>query len=389
MIKIFRNGLYYGAIPFVLAASPASAQLIIGAEAHVQAASNPLLLTGGDKGAIMGEISVKPEFKTESATGDSFDLAGILTERRYSRLYSHYVLGSVRATGEVRHDEHFTAKATAVYLRDIAGDTLIDNVDGLVSPQSVRNSWRGELSATWRPNARTMILPLISAERSTYDMKSLLPITALLQNTTSARAEVSLRRLLTETTWLGIRPVADLSRTNGQPSLHRLALFGTLNKRFSSTINMEVNAGAEHVDGANATNLIPRRKPATSFSGSFSLCHAGETANSCLTASLGSEVSAIYGFQRRKAVGANLSKRLDERRTITAELDYQRISAPKNVALSRDLDAASARLSLDWRLSRNATASGELQYARRTVDTGDKPQSGYVGVRFRWQPRVR
>lgn len=389
MIRVPRDGFFAGALPFALVASPASAQLSLGAEARIQAASNPLLLTGKDLDAFLAEISVKPEFKTESPTGDTLDVAGVLTARSYSRLYSNYLLGSVRATGEIRRNERLTAKASAAYVRDLAGDTLIADVDGLVAPQSIRNNWQAELGATWRPNARTMILPLVSAERSTFESKVKLPGGTLLRNTSSARAEVSFRRSFTANTWVGLRPVADLSRTAGQPDLHRIALFGTVNKRLSSTVDLEIQAGAEHVDGANATNFGPARRAATSFSGSVSLCRTGETTNSCLTGSIGSEVSALYGFQRRKAVGANISKRLDERWTITAAVDYQRISAPRNFVLFRDVDGASARAALDWRLTRRATLTGELQYARRSVDTGDKPQSGYAGIRFRWQPQTR
>lgn len=389
MMKVSRDGWLASAMPLALAASPAGAQLVIGAEARVQAASNPLLLTGGDKDAFMGEISVKPEFKTESATGDTFDVAGVLTGRSYSRLYNNYLLGSVRATGEVRRNERFTVKASAAYIRDIAGDTLITNVDGLVSPQSVRNNWQAELGATWRPNARTMILPLVTAERSTFDSKALLVGGTRLRNTSSARAEIGFRRRITANTWIGIRPVADLSRTGGQPDLHRVALFGTVNKRFSTTVDLEVQAGIEHVDGAGASDFGPPRRAVTAFSGSFSLCRTGETTNACLTGAIESEVSALYGFQRRKAVGVNVSKRLDERRTITAALDYQRISAPRNFVLFRDVDGASARLALDWRLTRRVTLTGELQYARRTVETGDKPQSGYAGLRLLWQPNLR
>jgi hypothetical protein len=389
MSRLTRDGLFFGTLPFALAASPASAQITIGADAHVQAASNPLLLAGPDKDAIMGEISVKPEFKTISATGNSLDLAGVLTERHYSRLYNNYVLGNVRATGELRDNERLSVQASAGYLRDVAGDTLTSNVDGLVSPQSVRNDWQGQFSATWRPNARTMILPLISGERTTYDSNSSLPSSNFLQNTTSASAEIGFRYRLTANSWLGVRPVADFSKTRTQPSLHRLALFGTLNRTFSRTVTLVVEAGVEHVDGADATLLIPPRKAATSFSGSFSLCRAGQTENACLKASVGSEVSAIYGFQRREAVGVNLSKRLDERRTVTAVLDYQRISAPTGISRLRDVDAASARLTLDWRITRAATISAEVQYARATIDSGDRPRSGYVGLRFRWQPRLR
>jgi hypothetical protein len=363
---------------------PAGAQLVLGAEARAQAASNPLLLPGPDRDALLAEVSVRPEYRTTSETGDRLDVAGVLTARTFSRLYRDYLLGSLRATGTWRDSERLTATATAGYLRDLAGDTLATSVEAALAPQSVRNVWQAGANLTWRPDARTMVKPLIDAERADYSDS------VVLRDTGSARIEVAVMRLLSARTWVGVRPLMVVSRTGGQPDLHRVAAFASLDAQLAPHWHLQADVGPEHVDGAPATALTARRHPATAFSGSLALCREQSRSTLCLNASLGSDISALAGFQRRLAAGVALNRRADERWTVVAQADYQRLQAAEATIaiLARDLTAAAVLLRLDWRASRQATVSGEISYAQRSTEIGSKPRSTYAGIRLRWEPRL-
>jgi hypothetical protein len=368
------------------ASDPASAQLTMGAEARVQAASNPLLLPGDDRDAILAEASVRPRYRTISATGDVLEVAGVLTGRTFSRLYRDYLLGSLRGSGTLRDSERLSASASVGYVRDLAGDAIAASVAAAIAPQSVRNLWQTAADLTWRPDARTTIRPAIAAERATFSDS------VLLRDTGSARLEIALLRLLSAQTWVGVRPLATVSRTAGQPGLTRAAGFAVLDSQLSPTVHLRAEAGMEHVDAAPATALLARRPAATAVAGSIDLCQRRARTDLCALASLGSEVSALTGFQRRLAGGLTLSHRIDERWTLVAQADYQRIAAPRGAAAAipvRDLDALAALLRFDRRTGPATTLSGELSYAQRGTGAGSTPRSLYAGVRFRWEPRVR
>jgi len=365
------------------AAFPVGAQVILGGEGRVAIDTNPLLLSGKKNDAIITEITANPEFKTESATGNTLDLAGVLIGRHYSRRYDDYVLGSVRATGTLRDSERLSVTASASYLRDLAGDAVATNIDGLIAPQTVRNVWQGDATATWRPNARTMIVPTGSFEHASYEDSP------LLQNTNSGRVEVALLHKTTAHTWVGVRPVLTTSQGGGQPSLIRSAVFATIKQTLTAFWTFSADAGVEHVDGTRPVpGFASAGRQRTAPSGSLDVCRTTERTNACLTASLGSDVSALFGFQRRKAVGARVTRQLDERRTVTAAVDYQRFTAPEGLLRARELDAASARLDLEWRLNRTLTLAGELQYRRRAIGIGETPEAGYAGIRLRLRPRL-
>lgn len=369
-----------------LAGDPASAQLTMGADARVQAASNPLLLPGDERGAILAEASVRPRYRSVSATGDVLEIAGVLTGRTFSRLYRDYVLGSLRGDGTLRDSERLSASASVGYVRDLAGDAIATSVEAAIAPQSVRNLWQTAADLTWRPDARTTIRPAIAAERATFTDS------VLLRDTGSARVEITLLRLLTAQTWVGVRPLATVSRTAGQPGLTRAAGFATLDSQLSPTVHLRAEAGVEHVGGAPATALLARRRAATAVAGSIDLCRRRARTEMCGLASLGSEVSALTGFQRRLAGALTLSHRIDEHWTFAAQADYQRIAAPQGAGaaiLVGDLDALAALVRLDRRTGPATTLSGEISYAQRSIGAGSTPRSLYAGVRFRWEPRVR
>lgn len=362
------------------------AQLVMGADARIQAASDPLLLGGKNRDAFLGEITLRPEYRIENNTGDSLNLAAEITGRKYSRLYSDYLLGAVRATGEVRSSEFLSARATAAYTRSLAGDTLTTAIDGLVSPQSIRNSLRGDAGATWQPNARTTIAPSAFVERSTYENGIRLP------DTTTAELSIPAMRAISERTRIGIRPVASLSRSGGQPTTHRFAGFATVDTALSQTVNLVAEAGVEHVDGTwmGIDTPVPfARKPATAFSGMARLCHMGERNDACLNAALGADISPLYGFQRRFSTGASLSRKLDTRRKLSGQIDYQRVWAPAGLASDGPLDSLSAKVEMEWTLTEHIALAADLQYARRaTLDAGT-PDSFFAGFRFRWTPTLR
>jgi len=358
---------------------------IVGGEGRVLAASNPLLLPSGRRAAILAEASLRPQLTLSSDTGDSLALDGVFTGRTYSRRYGHYLLGGARALGTIRSNERLTITAATAFQRDITVDTLATSVDALVDPTSIRNSWRGEAAVDWRPDARTVILPSITAERSTYG-RSL-----VLQNTKSASFGLAVRRRLDEVTELGIRAITTLSRVAAQPNLNRLALFATIDRRLTDAWRLEAEIGMERIGAVRSDDagVFSDRPAQTAMSGRVRLCREGGLLDACLTARRGSEVSAIDGFQRRSAASLSATRRIDARSAISTEFEYERIAGSNGSTFRRSLDAQRAIVRYERRLNERLTLSGEVEFLRRQLGIGSTPRSAFAGVRLRWESRRR
>jgi hypothetical protein len=366
------------------ASTLSDAQTTVGIDASAKFASNPLLEPGRDNAAMVFEISVLPEFKDVDSRGNSIDLAGVATLREYSRRYSRAVLGSFTATREFRQSERFSGKASLGVTRDLVGDTPTIGVDALVAPQSLRTTLNASGDILWHPDALTTITPAISALRSTYDR------TTELRETRSAEASVDYARKISGTTTLGVRPLVAISHTLGQPTLHRYAFYGTVQQRLSPVLQLDFDLGAEHLPSSDAiAPAVAARPSATLLAGSMRLCAKARRLDACLSAELGSQVSALDGFQRTKSVRATVAYHLSERKLVTVQLDYQRIAAAVSLGQRGELESGDASVTLDWRMTSSLTLSGVAGYALRQSDLQTKPHSTYVGLRLRLTPRQR
>lgn len=365
---------------FVLAFAPVAAagevtpRIAVGG--RVTAASNPFLLPGGES-AVLAEGSIEPSLTITRADGSEFGLAGILTGRQYSRRYGNYILGSATATGLLRDSERLSLNGLASFERDIAADTITEDVGGAAGTRSVRNAIRGRVGATWRPNALDTLTPQLDFERVSFEGG-----TALLQTTTALTADLGYARRLSERTSLGARGVARRSRTAGEGEVTTLAAFFTGDRRLSAIWRLNFDIGAEHVRQSGA--LVPGiARNRTNFSGSTRLCAEGERLSGCANLALASEVSPLGGVQRRYTIGTNARWRLAEHYRLEADAEYSK-AASGGQSAAPALGGALGRLRLAWEANRRLTVSGDIEYRRREFGTGPAADGVFAGVGLRW-----
>lgn len=367
-------------------ATTSRAQTTVALDATVKAASNPLLqsVPNTNTSAVVFDLSVMPAFKHSDPRGDTIEVAALLTLRQYSRRYPRYLLGSFSATRGFRDSERLSGNVSLGLMRDLAVDTPTVGIDALVSPQSVRTTLSGAGKLEWRPGAQTTISPAISGQWSTYDH------TTVLRESRSAQASLGYGDHVSATTTIGVKPLVAFSQTLGQPTLLRYAAYGTIEKRITTIFRLDFELGAEHLPRSNGIGPnTPLRPSATLLAGVLRLCGKTLRFDACGSAELGSQVSALDGFQRSKLVHANLSYRLDERKTLIVQLDYQRLAAAVKLPAQGELQAKAASTELNWRLSSKITLSAMASYIRRQSDAENWPSSTSGGLRLRFEPSRR
>ena len=359
---------------FGAAVSPAAAAVRYSLSAGAEAtwASNPLLLRGGNLPAVMFEGTLSPGVKVTGDTGSSFELAGELRPRAYTRRYGEFLLGEVLATGVLRKDERLTATATAGYNRDLSADILAEGVDASVDPRSIRNAWQARAAATWTPNARDTVTPTISFDLSTFEG------TQTLDETRTIAADIAYNRRTSARTAIGVRTAAYFSRSGSIGSFTTAALFATIDQRLSEVLRFNAEAGIEHSrdDDSGETN--------NQFSGRVQLCATGERTNGCVNAAVASQVGAVGGLQRRYTFGATANHVIGPRHSLEFAADYQR--AEQNIGTPvPTISAARLRAALNWQLDRALILTGQAEYRRRDIGIGSAIDGIFAGLQLRWQ----
>lgn len=368
--------LLLGGVAFTLPAT-AAVKYSLAAEAGVQALSNPFLLAGNDRSALLGEAVVSPGVTLTGSEGTSLDVTGTAIARAYHRRYGRFLLGSARATGVVRRSEQLTINAFASFQRDLSADALTEGIDAVSEPDSVRNTVAATASLAWTPSARDTITPRLSFERSTFDRS------VLLRQTRTITGDVVYARRLSDRTSLGVGTRAATSRS-GDAEFDTLAVFATLDQVLSPRLRLTAEAGAERTHDRSRGSVGAGGSDRVSFTGRGQLCHTGQSRTACLNAAIVSDVSALGFLQRQYSAGASVTQTIGPRLSAGLAADYTRSQRQQGISGTAQ-SAASVRATLDWRFSPSLALGGEAGYRQRDVGSGSNLGGGYVGLRLRWQ----
>lgn len=369
------SGAAIGLAP-TIAAAEVTPQIAVGG--RVVAASNPFLLQDGVSAGLI-EGTIEPSLTVGSSGGSELAINGALIGRQYTRSYGGFVLGSATARGVLRQSEKLSLTGLASYNRDLAADTLTDSIGSAADPRSVRNAMRGLVEATWRPSAFDTLTPQIEYERVAFEDSPLLdPVATLSGN-------LAYSRRLDERTTLGMRGTLRDSRTGNTDSIITLAAFVTGDRQLSPVWRLSGAIGAERLEQRGA--LPPEvQRVRTNFSGSGRLCADGIRLTGCLNMAIASEASPLGGLQRRYTIGTTAGYDLREAIRLTAVFDYSKAQGGQQ-GIAPALGGASAKLQLDWRASRHALVTAEIEYRRREVGAGLSIDGVFAGFGLRWGPR--
>lgn len=363
----------------------------------VLASPNPLLLSGGHRGAVMIEVAASPRVIITTPTGSTLDVSGTIRNRSYSRRYGHYLLGDFQMEGRYRDSEYLTVGAAAGYGRALAIDLLTSSADASGDPRGIRNNWFAGFDAAWRPDAYSLITPEFRFERSVYSDSD------LFRNANAWTMSLAWSRRTGPLTSVGLRARDTVNRVSGMARMNSGALYLTLNRQLGERARFMAELGAERT-GRQIDRLgggTMRRPGRTLLAGRAELCREGEERwqglTGCLSAALNSEVSGFGGMRRDATVSVTASQPLGERFILRGVSEYRhssQIGGSPGVGPPADerdsaTDAVRSMLMLDWKLRPEITLTGTVQYLRRQLVTGGRIGAGFLGIQLRYEPRFR
>lgn len=381
---IFRRGIYLLAATLAGTGSPAMSQTEINLtlDAQALASSNPFLMPGPDRGAVLMQISASPEVRLTSDTGSTLDLNGTVTQKWFSQHYGHFLVGKFDAAGKYRRNEYLTVEADGGFSRDLAVDVLTSSIDAVIDPQSIRTDYDGALRVRWTPDARTEIVPEVRYETSDYSHST------LLRDTRTFKADVSASRRISPSTQVGIRVEALFNKAAGSLAENSQAIYATIRQDISPHWQLDAEIGAERTEN----RIGPVQDPAlnasstpTRLSGRAQLCRKVPNGLACLAGVIDSEISGLGGLQRTMTGSATVTQKLSERTSVNGVVEYRHSETQRGAFPG--LDSLRATLKLDRRIGRHFTLSGTGQYLRRQLVGGGWIGAAYGGLQLRFQPR--
>jgi hypothetical protein len=382
-----------------LAAAPADGRVEpkLALDMSVLASPNPLLLSGGRRGAVMIEVAASPGITIIGPTGSTLKASGTIRNRNYTRRYGHYLLGDFRMEGRYRDSEYLTIGAAAGYGRALAIDLLTSSADAVGDPRGIRNSWFAGLDAAWRPNAYSLITPELRFERSIYSDSE------LLRNASALTMSLAYSRRIGPRASVGLRARDTVNAVAGMAGMNSAALYVTFNRQLGERARLLMEVGAERT-GRQIERLDDgsmRRPGRALLAGRIDLCRegteGGQGLSGCLSTTLNSEVSGFGGLRRDATISISMKRPLGEHFTAHGSSEYRHSSlvggwtaaGPPDGEFNSATDAVRNMLMLDWNLRRDITLTGSIQYLRRQLISGRRIGAGFFGIQLRYQPRPR
>ena len=393
--RFWAIGLAWPAVEAIPANGRVEPRLVVDMAALVS--PNPLLLSGGDRGAVMIEVAASPGITITTPTGSTIGINGTIRDRIYSRRYGHYMLGDFRMEGRHRDSEYLTVGAAAGYGRSVAVDLLTSSADASGDPQGIRNNWFAGMDAAWRPDAYSLVTPEIRIERAVYSDST------LLRNTRSLTTSLAYSRRIDPLTSIGLGARNTLNKVSGMAGMNSAALYLTLNRQLGEGTRFLAELGAERTGRQKERpggDLI-ERPGRTLLAGRAELCREQKDRwqglTGCISAALNSEVSGFGGLRRDAALSVTASQPLGEKFILRGVGEYRHsslIGGSTGIMVPGDrrdsaTDAVRTMLMLDWKLRPDITLTGSLQYLRRQLITGRRIGSGFFGIQLRYEPRLR
>lgn len=368
-------------------ASPALAEVEprLTVDGSVFLSSNPFLLTGTGRDTVIGQASLGPSVTVSSPTGSTLEMAGVISQRVYSRQrYDNVLIGRARAEGAYRDSERLSLFASAGFDRAILADQLTSGLDTATDGEGIREEFSARGGLVWRPDAYFELQP----EVRYFDIHY--PTSPLLHDTGDISANLAFRRRTNPYTTLGGRVEVTFNSGEAQSDFRTYSGFVTLERRLAEQWRLTAEIGAER-HGAHDRRLpgqpAVRQEASTRVSGNMELCHERHRLTLCASARLESEAGGLGGLERRTAATLSATRRLSESVTMELRGDYQHAFVEDSGLPELDTMRADARL--EWRMSRNIRLEGAVEYRRQELFSDQTVDAGFVGITLSYDWRRR
>lgn len=355
-------GLVALALAFFLAAkSEAQNAVTLEFDTNVLVSDNPFLTTEKERATGAVELVARPRVDLKLDPRTDLDFTGEVGFRQYSRRYGNFVTG--RSDLQLRHrrNEHLTVSGRAIYTRDLVSDLLTDSIDFAIDTRSIRESIDARTSVAWSPDATTTIVGNGGWRRLRY------PGSALLQTTKAYDFGFAADKRLSERMTVGVQASRTLSHILGGQDTSVTSLNATAARRFSAHWYGGTQLGIEWSKLYDPGSLT--RESRGRFNGAAHLCYEPARTTACVRSAIGSEVSGLGGLQREFSVSADISHRISEFGTVSAETEYRRARLPGYDAPAR---VFASTLRYEHRIRRNIYLTPSVAYLQRNRRAGEK-----------------
>jgi hypothetical protein len=357
----------------------AQPQVSVETAANAYIAVNPFLVMDDDQITLAGEVVLRPKVTWAIGTGrTTAEVNSEIAFRQYHRRYGSFVMGRAIASVAHRHNEYWTLRGTASFVRELPSEATSETIDAVVDAVTISETAALRTFLVWNLNTTTAISTDFAWEHTRYSGST------LLAGTESYNARAGISRRLSRLTTVGMQVGFTASRAGGDDDSTRAVVQLTANRALSSSWRLEAAAGVER---ATETRPDGRRQWGPGrFSGSAQLCYEPRHVTACLSGSIRSVVSGLGGLQRELSFSANLRRQLSEHASLTVAADYSRANIDQLAS-----SAALLRVSGEYqrRISRNLSMIAGLAYVQRD-NLANQRASGTtfrIGIAFQGLPR--
>lgn len=360
--RLIAIGVLAVVLAFFLAVnSAARSRVTLEFDTNILVSDNPFLTTEKKRTTGAVEFVVRPRAELKLDPKTDLDFTGEVGFRQYSRRYGNFVTG--RSDLQLRHrrNEYLTISGRAAYARDLVSDSLADSIDFAIDTRSIRESIDGRVSVAWSPNATTTIVGDGGWRRLRY------PGSALLDTTKAYDFGLTANKRLNEKLTVGVQAHRTLSNVLDGENTSVTSLNATAVRRFSAHWYGGTQLGVEWTKLYDPVSLT--RENRARFNGAAHLCYEPGRTAACVRSAIGSEVSGLGGLQREFSVGADISHRISEFGTVTAEADYRRAHLPGYGAPAR---VFASSVGYEHRIRRNIYLTPSVAYLQRNRRAGEK-----------------
>ena len=374
-MRAYRAGPYLAAALLPMGGTAAAQQLEVDLDvvARASASDNPLLSTGSDTAAILGEFRLEPSVRRESPT-TSMEVSGRIVHRQYSRRYGSETFGGAEWTSTARLSERLQFSGAARHSRDLAVDSF-DDVTAAIDPRSLRVSSSASLGAGLTLSETESLSANTSISRSRFVRSE------TLRGYDSFGGGLGYVRALSERLSVGGRAQASFQRYETSSDSRVVSAAGTVNYRIDETTTLSGGLGLEWVTLDGLGSLPDSEADLLQFGGDARVCRRRLRMNLCVNAQLSSDATGIGRLQRRASVGVSYTYQASERTSYSADVAYQRSSDLVEDVVG-SLSYLSARGSVQRDIGRALELGGFAQYRHRSGF--GNASAVLIGAELRW-----
>ncbi|WP_375427125.1 hypothetical protein [uncultured Sphingomonas sp.] len=379
--------------------------------------NNPFTLVGDDTESALVSVDLLPRYQRLTERS-ALTLSGAASFQRYLRRYSNNESYSVAADYSLRASEQVTAHTRLDLVSAVIGanNNFLPSIVGAGQAGPGIGAGTGASAGDIAPGANATVVPLTPFTD--------IGLFGLRNRRRSARLGGDTSIGMSAQDSLSVSGYGEIARYSRLPELGDYEAYGAtlgysrrLSERLTaglrgsvSNFNYKLDDSDSRVfsveatgsarlseiwtaDGAVGVTFVDsggvRSTRQTSLSGSANLCRRGELSTLCIQGARQVTPTGLVGSQYVTTVGANWSRRLDERENVSLNGNYSNVGSGDSRRLPGDLalqtEYAQAVAGYDRQINRRLRFVASVNYRRLFGDNEGRPEDfgGQLGISYR------